>query len=280
MIRDIVVPMTSTAADSDALDVALDLATHHQAHLTVLEMLNLPLPTVGPWGFVSEISLGNIYEKLREQGRRNAEALRERLRTSTVSHEVRLVEAPLQGPLGMAAQCAQYGDLSVLAGAHGDTAEAETTRAYFGALLLESGRPVLVVPSRCKVPVPSRRAVVGWRPTPDATRALHDALPLLRTAAQVDVVMVDPMDGAGGEGDEPGAEIATHLARHGLKVDVVSYAAGHRDASAVLLDHVRRVHADLLVVGGYGHSKLREWAMGGMTRELLFGAHIPVLFSH
>lgn len=96
----------------------------------------------------------------------------------------------------------------------------------------------------------------------------------------VDLLLVDTSDDEHDSNVQPGADIARHLARHGVKTNVVVLKSGNKAVSSILLDHARKARANLLVVGGYGHSRFREWAMGGVTRELLIGATIPVLYSH
>jgi nucleotide-binding universal stress UspA family protein len=280
MYKDLIVPITATPADADAINVGLDLAKAFDAHLTVLEMVNLPVPAGNPWGLSPDLAMSDVYGKLRAQAEVNASRLRERLGKEAVASEVRVVEALVAEPGRVAAHHAHYADLSIVAGAIGDTAEATVNHAYFGAMLLESGRPVLVVPPRCKSAVPPKRIVLAWRPTREATRALHDALPLLLQADRVDVLAINPVGGELGHGEQPGADIANHLARHGVEANVVVRDARSRGVSGVLLEHARESYAQLIVAGGYGHSRLREWAMGGVTRELLLTASVPVLFSH
>ncbi len=280
MFKDIVVPIIGTSGDSDALNLALDLASAHGAHLTVMEIVNLPMPVNGPWGLMPDLSMSDVYLQLRERGAANVVALKTRLKKETASTEVRLVESLFSEPSELAAHYAHYADLAVIAGARGDSAEGDLSRRYFGSLLIDSGRPVLVVPPRCKVPMPPRRVAAAWRPTRECARAFHDALPLLVGAESVELLVVDPVGGERGHGEQPGADIAAHLARHGVKVNVqVRQSHDHRIAT-VLLDHVKDTHANLLVVGGYGHSRIREWAFGGVTRELLFDASVPVFYSH
>jgi nucleotide-binding universal stress UspA family protein len=170
--------------------------------------------------------------------------------------------------------------LAVVAGSTDNPAGAAVTHDYFSSLLFESGRPVLVVPPQCSMATPPHRIAVAWSPSREATRALHDAMPLLLKADAVDIVAVDPVAGELEHGEQPGADIATHLARHGVKVNVVVLGADDQPVGSVLLDHAYRTRADLLVTGGYGHSRAKEWALGGVTRELLLFAPIPVFYSH
>ncbi len=280
MFKDIVIPITGTSGDSYALNMALDLASAHGAHLTVMEMVNLPLPTTGPWGLMPDLSMSDLYRQLREEGQANVAELKKRLEKETASTEVRLVEAFFSEPAQLAAHYAHYADLTVISGSMGDSTEGDISHTYFGSLLIDSGRPVLVIPPRCKVPVPPKRIVAAWRPTRECARAFHDALPLMVAAKSVDVLVVDPVCGERGHGEQPGADIAAHLARHGVNVNVQVRQSHDNRVASVLLDHARDAHANMLVVGGYGHSRIREWALGGVTRELLFEAAIPVFYSH
>ena len=279
MLKDLIVPMTSTSGDGAALDAAIGLAKAHEAHVTVLEMSNPPTHPAGPWGFGPDVGMDRVYAKLRAQGQRRVAKLQSQLDKQGVSSDVRMVESLTESPR-MAAHLSHCADLAIVAGTVGNAVESETTRAYFGSLLLESGRPVMVVPPRCKTPMPPKRVVMAWRPTAEAARALHDAMPLLIGADSVDILLVDtnpsepPIDLA------PGTDVAKHLARHGANATVVVRKSRGKAVSRVLLDHVEKTRADLLVVGGYGHSRFREWALGGVTRELLLSAPVPVLYSH
>lgn len=280
MYKDLILPITTTPADVDAMNVGLEIARAFAARLTVLEVVNMPMPAGNPWGLIPDFPTSEVYSKLRAQAEVNATRLRTRLAKEEVPSEVRIVESMVSEPGRVTAHHAHYADLVVVAGAVGDTAEASINHAYFGALLIESGRPVLVVPPRCKAPAAPKRILVAWRPTREAARAVHDALPLLQHADHVDVLAVNPMGGEFAHGEQPGADIATHLARHGVTVNVVVRDAKSRSISAVLLEHARESYAQLIVAGGYGHSRLREWAMGGVTRELLMSASVPVFYSH
>lgn len=282
MYKDLVVPITGNAGDANALDAAVALARHMDAHLAVLELVNLPLPAPSPWGLTPDSAMSVIYTRLRDEAEARAATLRARLDKEAVSSEVRVAESLFVEPPRLAALHARHADLTVMTGGRDGGMDVEPlVHSYFSALLLEAGRPVLTVPMRYPMTVPPRHVVVAWRPRREATRALHDALPLLRAAATIDVLVVDPETGEQGDGEQPGADIGTHLARHGLRVNVVTHkrATGESVATA-LLRHAAQTEAGLLVAGGYGHSRFREWALGGTTRELLQAQHLPVLFSH
>jgi nucleotide-binding universal stress UspA family protein len=280
MFKDIVVPITATPGDADAINVAIDLAAHFGAHLAVLELVNLPMPMPGPWGLMPDVTMSDLYSRLRAQGEVNVAKRKASLENVAVQAEVRLVESLFAEPARMAAHCAHYADLSVVAGGINVTAEGETAHAYVSALLLESGRPVLVVPPRSRAAQPPRRIALAWRPTAEAARAVNDAMPFLVQAERVDVLIVDPPAGERDDGQQPGADIATHLARHGVRAHVVIHESRGRAVSSILLQHAREMPAHLIVAGGYGHSRLREWVMGGVTRELLVSSPVPLLFSH
>ena len=118
------------------------------------------------------------------------------------------------------------------------------------------------------------------RHAPDIERMGSDALPLLLRARSVELVIVDPRVGEIRHGELPGADIAAHLARHGLRVEVASLPREGASAGEAILRRAREVGAQLLVAGGYGHSRAREQVFGGVTRRLFEHAEVPVLFSH
>lgn len=282
MYKDIVVPITGSAGDSAAIDAAVVLAAQTTAHVAVLELVNLPLPAPSPWGMTPDAAMGVIYSRLREEAQSRAALTRARLEREAVSTEVRVVESLFVEPPRMAALHARHADLTVMTGGRDGGQETEpVVHAYFSALLLESGRPLLAVPERYAMSAPIRHVVIAWRPRREAARAVHDALPLLKLAESIDVLVVDPEAGEQGDGEQPGADIGTHLARHGLSVNVISHKRSPGESVATaLLRHAAQTEAQLLVAGGYGHSRFREWALGGTTRELLQAQHLPVLFSH
>jgi nucleotide-binding universal stress UspA family protein len=280
MFKDLLVPLTGAAGDADAIRVALALAAKMNAHVAFLEMVNLPMLTAGPWGLPADENLVDTYRELRARGARNAADLKARLAGESVSTEVRLVESLYHEPHRVAAHVAHYADIAVLAVGTRTAGDAEITHAYVGSLLVDSGRPLIAVPPDCKATMPPQRIVAAWKPTSEAARAFHDALPFFLGADMVDILVIDPAIGERGHGEQPGADIATHLTRHGVRVNVVVAPAGGDSVSSAINRHAAARGADMIVAGGYGHSRFREWALGGATRELLESAKLPILFSH
>jgi len=280
MIQDLMLPITGSAGDGNAITAAVALAANYGARVSVVQPVNLPLPIPGPWGITPDSTLNEMYAKVRAEGAKQAIGLRNRLDKERISWEVRVAEAKFVEPPRAIALQARYADLSVMTAPTRGADDAALVHAFFSALLFESGRPVLVIPPHNTIELPLRHVVVAWKPGREATRALHDALPLLTGATSIDVITIDPVVGDMDHGADPGVDIATHLARHGLTVNVVNRPRSDHTVATALLRHAAESGAQLLVAGGYGHSRLREWVLGGTTRELLQAIHLPILFSH
>lgn len=145
------------------------------------------------------------------------------------------------------------------------------------SLVLSSGRPIILFPPRSAVSR-VRRALLAWNATRESIRAVADALPLLVKAEAVEVLVADPQRQQT-HGQEPGADIAHHLARHGAQVEVRRLSSGGEDVGRLLLSESAKFGADLLVMGAYGHSHMSEWMFGSVTRTVLYEAGLPVLMS-
>jgi nucleotide-binding universal stress UspA family protein len=147
-------------------------------------------------------------------------------------------------------------------------------------VLFSSGRPLLVAPAGTRPTLAPRRVLVAWDAGIEAGRALHHALGLLTGAEAVHLTLVDPVASEEGHGAEPGADAAAYLARHGAKVTVDRLPSGGRPIAAVLRQHATDVAADLIVMGAWGHSRLRERIFGGTTKSMLDEAAVPLLLAH
>jgi nucleotide-binding universal stress UspA family protein len=224
---------------------------------------------------VSQAEFDRVLTSVRGAG----EAAQVQVERGGAACELRLVETLLNWPEEAAAMHGRHADIAVVGGPDPVSANPRFN-ALFSALLLDTGRPVLVVPPMAKLLASPRRVVLAWQPRREPSRAIHDALPLLPRDARVDVLVLDPEVGEFGHGQQPGADIAAHLARHGLQVQVVSLPREGRSTGAAIVDYAAQQRADLVVMGGYGHSRWRQQVLGGTTRTVLEQATMPVLFAH
>jgi nucleotide-binding universal stress UspA family protein len=151
-------------------------------------------------------------------------------------------------------------------------------------LVMETGRPVLIIPNKGKIVTfdssLTEKAIVGVNGSRESSRAMFDAIPLLRSCEEVRVVWVDPYKHRDEAGEVPGSEEAALLARHGIKAVAEAMMADGRDAGEALLMRAKDLGAGLVVLGAYGHSRLREYVFGGATRHVLQNMDVPVLMSH
>lgn len=193
-----------------------------------------------------------------------------------VSYETFSVGASISGAAERLGRLARRFDLAIVGQPERDkSAPAEVVDE---GVLFESGRPVIFVPYIQTAALKLGRVMVCWDGSRAASRAIADAMPFLHKAKQVEIVMVASK--AGKDGEIPGADLGQHLARHGLKVDVKRITSPDIDAGSTILSYAADTDANLIVMGGYGHSRLREFILGGVTRRLLGSMTVPVLMSH
>jgi nucleotide-binding universal stress UspA family protein len=147
-------------------------------------------------------------------------------------------------------------------------------------VVLDAGCPVLIVPRAGEFERIERHALVAWNASREAARAVRDALPLLKRVKSVTVLAVNPKHGRDAHGEEPGADIALHLARHGITVEIDRSFAPEASPADEILSRAADHGSDLIVMGAYGHSRMRELVLGGVTRSILAQMTTPVLMSH
>lgn len=175
----------------------------------------------------------------------------------------------------------RYADITVIGWSSKtdqDRNRADLQKTLFEAALFDSGRPVLLVPETFSRMGPPKRVLIAWSPEREAVRAVNDAMSVLACAEQVTIVVINT--GSMMAEKNPGDDMARHLARHDVKVDVKHVPSNGEPVHTVLLNEARYLGADLLVMGGYGHSRTGEWLFGGVTRDILNAADIPLLMSH
>ena len=274
-LKDILVLIEDNDRSAKRLGLACALASRHAAHVIGLFVVDVSVPVIAGVDGGGAV-LAELIETMRGDalaaGARAEAAFNEALRREGVAGEWRLVEglAPQQVALH-----GRYADLIVLGQQAPDDGASNVT---LEAVLFTSGRPVLVVPHAGTFQTLGERTLIGWNAKREAARAVGDALPLLSGSATV--LIVNPAPGTDLHGEDPGADIARHLARHGVTVAVERIVAPEIGADDALLNRAAETAADLIVIGAYGHSRLREFVLGGVTRGLLQHMTVPVLMSH
>ena len=278
MIKDLLVPVVLGEASEEAIGAACALAAQFDGRVTALVAISMQTPPSMAWNYFPEGVYEALFDESTTAAERVAAQVRPLLAQYPVPSETRIADGIWLAAPVVAAVHARYFDMVVLGRTQRAVPEAE--RGLFADLLMDTGRPVLVVPVGFSWPQRLQRAIVAWRPGPEASRALHDALPLLQLAGEVELVMVEPKVGDTGHAQLPGADIAEHLARHGLSVNVTSIPREGQNTGEAILRFARETGAQLIVAGGFGHSRAREMVFGGVTRNLFQHSTVPVLFSH
>ena len=276
MIKYAVVNLPVGNSKNRVVDFAVSVASTFDAHLAGVAFVYDP--------FVPMIDVAaipaDLIESQRIENENSAMAaiskFEEAARRSAVSAESGKLEAEFLGACDIFGRIARRFDLSIVAQAEPDKPGPEDM--IIESALFDSGRPCLVVPYIQKSGLKLDRVMVCWDGSHNSARAAADAMPFLVRAKLVEVVIVT---GERGKSDElPGADIAKHLARHGLNVEINRIVASDMEVSNAILSHAADADADFIVMGGYGHSRLREFILGGATREILTSMTIPTLMSH
>lgn len=276
MIKDIVVNLSVAPGRDPAAEFALSAAMAFSAHATGIAFEYEPLvPAVLMEGVPAD-----VIESQRIENERAAKAavgrFNEAARGASVLAETRVIGSTVAGAASRFAHIARRFDLSVVG-------QAEPTKTGPEELIIEgalfdSGRPVVVVPYIQTQGFKADRVMLCWDGSWTAARAVADSMPVLARSKLVEIFIVE--SGKLKSDELPGADIATHLARHDLNVSVTRTVSGDIDVASVILSHAADSGADFLVMGGYGHSRLREFILGGATRDILKSMTVPTLMSH
>ena len=286
MIKTVLVLATGTDADAAAFAAALSVARRFTAHLDVLHVRLDAAEAAG--ALVADVSgamvSANLIDRLEEECAQT-EATARKSFDAFCQREQLVVDAAPSNPQAIAASWhreigreavwfatyAQTSDLIVVGRPNG---ERGVLREMLEAALFDSGRPLLIPGS---APVAPDTVAIAWKSTREAARAVAAAMPFLAMAKRV-VVLAVAEDSKAGRGDT--ARLVVALQRHDIAAEARHMEAGSRSAADTLLGAARELGAGLLVMGGYGHGRLRELVFGGVTESVIGGAAIPVLMAH
>lgn len=276
--KTILVPVDQRERSERSLAVATDLARRFDSHLVGLYVR--PYATVP-----SAVRIEPGADLLLESQRKAIDqfAAEARGRFDAAVKRAGVGRAEWRDQEGDAAEVcalhARYADLLVLNQTDSGDSSGPGPTNFAEAIVLSVGRPVLLVPYIGPVPEIGRNVLVCWNGSREAARALTDSLPFLSTAQSVRVLAIDPRT-SGSHGEQPSADISLYLARHGVNAIAARTPSAGIDAGSVILSQAADYGIDLIVMGAYGHSRLRELVMGGATRTILRQMTAPVLMSH
>ena len=276
--KDILVHVDSTPASRVRLRLALSLAQRFKARVSGMHVI--PDPHVPPYFKPSAVErIAEIYAENAREAAMQAEVL---FHEETETQDARAVGAweCVDGELAeRIAERARFADLLILG--QFDTENPPTLSAFLlpAKVVFGAASPVLVVPNTETSSDIGTRIVAAWDGSREAARAIRDAMPLLRDAEQVLLLVIDPVR-QGHIHDGPDApQLAAHLSRHGVPVQVAEDLSEEKNVTDALLAHAVEFGSDLLVIGAYGHSRVWEFIIGGTTQDLLEKTSIPVLMS-
>lgn len=274
-LKTILVYVDTHPACTERLQYAARLAAEHGAHVTGLHVRALPYMPI----FVRARFGPEIVEAHRRFSEEVAVAAEELFRDIYPQGEMEWKD--VTGDLvETVRRHVRWYDLAVLGQIDRINKDEAIDWLAPDRIILGGGRPVLVHPHDGEFPVIGKRVLVAWDGSREATRAVHDAMPILQKAESVHVISFFPDAAKAEEGLEPGEDLCAHLALHGVPAVCDATVAEDSGITQLMLSRVAAENADLVVMGGYGHSRLRETVLGGATREMLRDMTVPVLMSH
>lgn len=253
-------------------DCAGALAARHEAYLIGLHAEALPIPYTSTIGFPDAEFIQASTEVNQERSKKIEEIFRRQTADAGVNAEWRSLESFSGDSAHSGIASARSCDLVVAAQAGSDGASPDVD-----ALLYDAGRPVLVTPHDAPCLASFRRVIVAWNGSREASRATFDALPFILEAESTEILLIDPPESPNAV--EAGADIAVALERHGANVTVHTEASGGLATDDVIRNRLAATGADLLVLGAYSHSWLRELLFGGVTRTVLQSMPVTAFLS-
>lgn len=276
--KDILVYLDDGVSNPERVKTAFGLAKAHAARLTgVVVNATPPVSVLMRLG----ISGGNdLIDKARASAEKIAKEFEEAAAAAGVEYRTRIIEGKEGRAPQKVAHLARNFDVAIMRQANPDRPNADLVLEVAEEVLFSSGRPVFFMPYIGAHNIPCRRAMVAWDASPAATRALHDAMPMMEHMDEVVVLIIDEDKQEWVDGVRPGEEISAHLTAHGINNRVHRVLSGGATTSTMILNELSDLGVDMLIMGGYGTPKLREVVLGGVTRTLMNTMTVPVFMSH
>lgn len=270
--------ITQPEALETTIASAVALATSYDAHLEVLCFGVEPNPVDYSYLGSTGVLIQQIMDIAREKAAKLEASARAHLEPQSIRWSLESMAVPIGLLTETVAQRAQFCDLVVQPKPYSKASIPEA-EAVIEAALFDAKVPVLVLPDGPMLNIPGKRIIVAWNQSNEAMAAIRAAIPLLKAAELVTIMIVDPAK-FGAERSDPGGALSQMLARHGVKAEVDVLAKTLPRFCDMLNRHARDRSADMVVMGAYSHSRLRESILGGATRGMLEQAEVPVFMAH
>ncbi|MDH3609384.1 MAG: universal stress protein [Gammaproteobacteria bacterium] len=277
-IKDILVLCDAGEANDYRVETALLLAKVYQAHLTGLHLIPYPVIPVYGGGFPDAIPY--LSSEQLEQSQNTANALKDKFKKKAADLEVPCDWKSIDGvDVRYIIDSARYTDVVIVPQGYCRYGE-DNTQKIDDYLSIHLGRPLIVTPDLKKVFNLPKRVVIAWNESHEAARAVHDALPFLQYAEQIQVVSVAASAKQEKKYMIYDDDLRKHLSHHGIDVEVRSLDPASKGTGKTILESALEYDADLIVMGAYGHTRLKEIVLGGATKYLLRHSTVPLFLSH
>ena len=277
--KDILVHLDDTKECLARMEAAIALAKRQEASVTGIALaLDSTISTY--IGIDIPSSLSEQQKELVQKAAETAVSKFEKLASAEeVKHVSRIINCPASKAAAQLAFHARHADIAFLGQPKPDSPGAHFQETLLEGVLFASGRPVYIVPYIGRPEIKIRTAVIAWDGGKKAARAVNDAIPLLQGRGEAIVLVINPEERREAHGENPGQDIVTHLERHNVKAKVVVHPHADIAKGPAILNFLADSGADLLIMGAFGHSRLREKAFGGATDTILHQMTTPVLMS-
>ena len=269
-IRDVLVYTDNDGNCQSRVLCAAKICHHFGAHLTGLYALRMLAVHPYPYTYLPP----GVFETLEAQAKTKSDDAKEKFNADINGKDISSEFCPIHGDvIEPITHQTRYADMLVVPQQHSSNSELNP-RYQVSSILLEAACPILVLPENySQTLLPIQRALIAWDGSHECARALNFALPMLTQVESVDVLSVSTSD-------KQATNISRHIARHGIKTNIHLVDDGNSNVGSTLLDQATSLNSQLIVMGAYGHSRLREEILGGTTKYMLEHAHLPILYSH
>ncbi len=278
-LKNILIHLDHTRGSETRLALGLEWARITEAHITAIALVGeVYFPTMAGVSLPPQL-LDEQIKAAEERAKEVLDAARKQAEQAGIAIETRHETAVIDRLPFVFARHARHADVAIVGQPDPEQDDLDAT-LLAEAAFMDSGRPALVIPYTCALRALPEKILVAWDGSREAVRAVNDALPFLEHAKAVTLLVIDPNRYKDRLGEDPGADMATQLARHNINVTLKTTKSEGLSVAETLQSEAQTAGAEIIVMGGYGHSRLREVLIGGVTHSMLNNSPIALMLSH